>query len=105
MDRGLKAFLFQRKVEDLCFFGDQYFQSGVFLFSALNKGEGLFFENILFKSEYLPSFEISITGLKTIWRLTSMVSNKQLPVLLPICRQAYLSFALELNFYLLVQLL
>ena len=77
MGRGLKAFLSQRKVEELFFFGDQCFQSGVFLFSAPNKGGGLFFGNMLFKSEYLPSFEKSITGLKTLWRLQPPV-----PVLL-----------------------
>ena len=48
----------------------------------------------------LPSFEISITGLKTVKRLQSPV-----PVLLPLCRQTYLSFALVHNLYLLVQLL
>ena len=89
MGRGLKAFLSQRKFEYLCFFGDQYFQSSVFLFSTSNKEIDLFFENILFKSEYLPSFEISVTGLKTILRLQPPV-----PVLLLLCQQAYLSFAL-----------
>ena len=67
--RELKAFLSQRKVEDLCFFGDQYFQSGVFRFSAPNKGEDFFLEIYFSKLSILPGFEISITGLKTVWRL------------------------------------
>ena len=100
MGRGPKAFLSQRKPEELCLFGNQYFQSVVFLFSAPNKGQDLYLENILFKSEYLLSFKISITGLKTIWRLQPPV-----PVLLLLCRQTYFSFAVVLNFYLFVQLL
>ena len=60
-----------------------------------------FFSEIYFsKVSILPSFEIFITGLKTVWRLQSPV-----PVLLPRCWQIYLSFALVGNFYLLVQLL
>ena len=100
MGRELKAFLSQRKVENLCSFAEQYFQSSVFLFSAANKGEDLFFGKTLFKSEYLPSFEIFITELKTIGRLQPPVT-----VLLPLHRLAYFSFALVFNFYLLVQLL
>ena len=60
MGRELKAFLSQRKVEDLCFFEDQYLQSGVFLFPATNKDEEFFWKYTFQK--YLPSFEISIAG-------------------------------------------
>ena len=69
------------------FFGDQYFQSSVFLFSTSNKEIDLFFGNILFKSEHLPSFEISVTGLKTILRL-------QPPV--PVLLLQYISYVLLL---------
>ena len=55
VSRELKAFLFQKKIEGLCFFRDQYFQSGGFLFSAPNKGED-FFENTFLKSEYFAQF-------------------------------------------------
>ena len=68
---------------------------------APNKDEDLFFSEIYFlKVSILPSFEISIMGLKTVWRLQPPV-----PVLLPLCRQTYLSFALVHNLYQLVQLL
>ena len=60
-----------------------------------------FFSEIHFsKVSILPSFEISITGLKTVRRLQPPV-----PVLLPLCRQTYLSFALVHKLCLLVQLL
>ena len=100
MSRELKTFLPQRKVEDLRFFGNQYFWSGVFLCSAPKIGEGLFFEIYFSKVSVLPSFKISITGLKTIWRLQPPVS-----VLLPLCRQLCSSFELVGNLYLTVQLL
>ena len=65
------------------------------------KEQVAFFSKIYFsKVSILPSFEISITGLKTVWRLQPPV-----PVLLPLCRQTYLSVALVHNLYLLVQLL
>ena len=54
MGRELKAFLSQRKVEDLCVFGDQYFQSGVFLFSAPNRGEDFFLEIYFSKVSIYP---------------------------------------------------
>ena len=66
MSRELKAFLSQVKIEDLYFFGDQYFQNGVFLFSAPNKGKDFVSEKYFSKVSILPSFEISITGLKTV---------------------------------------
>ena len=60
-----------------------------------------FFSEIYFsKGSILPSFEISLTALKTIWRLRPPIS-----IVLPLCRQVYLSFALVRNFCLLVQLL
>ena len=54
MGRGLKAFLSQRKVEDLCFFGVQYFQSGVFLFSAPNKAQDFYSEIYISKVSIYP---------------------------------------------------
>ena len=48
------------------FFGDQYFQSDAFLFSAPNKSEDFFSEICFSKVSILPGFEIFITGLKTV---------------------------------------
>ena len=82
----------------ICVFWRLVFQNDVF---APSKDEDLFFSEIYFsKVSILPSFEISITGLKTVRRLQPPV-----PVLLPPCRQTYLSFALVHNLYLLVQIL
>ena len=65
-----------------------------------NKGEDFFSEIYFSKVSILSSFEISITRLKTVWRLQPPVL-----VLLPLCRQTYLSFALVHNLYLLMQVL
>ena len=101
MGRGLKAFLSQRKAQDLCFLEINFFRVTFLLFFAPNKSEDLFFSEIYFsKVSILPSFEISMSGLKTVWRLQPLV-----PILLPLCWQIYLSFALVHNLYLLVQLL
>ena len=81
MERELTAFLYQKNVEELCFFGHQYFQNGVFLFSAPNKGEDFFSEINFLKVSILPSFEISIAGLKTVCGLQPPVA-----VLLSLCR-------------------
>ena len=101
MGKGMNAFLSQRKAEDLYFLKTNFFRMMFLLFFAPNKDEDLFFSEIYFsKVNILPSFEIFIMGLKTVRRLQPPV-----PVLLPLCRQAYLSFALVHNLYLLVQLL
>ena len=72
----------------------------LFYFLLQIKGKPFFLEIDFSEVSILPSFEISITGLKTVWRLQPPV-----PVLLPLCQQTYLSFALVGNFYLLVKLL
>ena len=101
MDKGLNAFLSQRKAEDLCFLETSFFRMMLLLFFAPRKDKYLFFSEMYFsKVSILPSFEISITGLKAVRRLQPPV-----PVLLPPCRKTYLSFALVHNLYLLVQLL
>ena len=52
----MKAFLPQRKVEGLCFFGNQYFQSIVFLFSGPNKGNTFFFRKYTFQKWAFTQF-------------------------------------------------
>ena len=99
MNRRVTSFRSQRKAEDLCLFWSSISQSGVFL-PAPNRGEGLFFEDVRFKS-ILPSFGIFITGRK---REASAISRRTLP-LWGLCQQTYLFYAVVHNFYLLVQLL
>ena len=72
-----------------------FFRTLYFLFQIMVKT--FFLETYFSKVSVLPGFKISITRVKTVSRLQSPV-----PVLLPLCQQIYLSFALVGNFYLLV---
>ena len=96
MGKSLNAFPHQRKAQDLGILEINFFRVMFLLFCAPNNYSEIYFSKV----SILPSFEISMTGLKTVRRLQPPV-----PVLLPLCRQAYLSFALVHNLYLLVQLL
>ena len=53
--RELKAFLSQRKAEDLCFLEINIFRVAFFYFLLQIKVK-IFFGNILFKSEYFDQF-------------------------------------------------
>ena len=57
MGRGLKVFLFQRRLNACVYFGDQYFQREVFAIFCSKKGKDLFFVATNFSEVgILPSF-------------------------------------------------
>ena len=55
MDRGLKAFLSQRKVEDLCFLQINIFRVTFLIFSAPNKDKDLLFWKYTFQKRVFCS--------------------------------------------------